>query len=162
MSPRTKGKMKFQPIESNHLKACAGLFVLVFNQAPWNETWSEEVALSRLQDCYGAPGFYGIAAIEEDKILGFAIGYAEPSYEVKHFYLKEMCVQSTHQRSGIGTKMLDMLCQDLANNGVGMVYLLTARDSPAAAFYEKCGFSDRTKMTMMLKTVAVQSPIESR
>lgn len=153
--------MKLQPIEHRHLRECADLFVSVFSNPPWSETWSQEMALSRLEDCYNTPGSYGIVAIVEDKVFGFAIGYAETWYEEKHFYLKEMCVQSTKQRSGIGTKIIDVLYQDLVSKSVSMIYLLTVRDSPAAAFYEKCGFSNNSRMTMMLKTVKVQSQVET-
>ncbi|ESA36363.1 gnat family acetyltransferase [Leptolyngbya sp. Heron Island J] len=144
--------MHLQPIQSGHLRECSNLFVSVFSNPPWNETWKQEVALRRLKDCYNTPGSYGIVAIAENKIFGFAIGYAEAWHTDKHFYLKEMCVQSTNQRSGIGTQIMDVLHQDLASKGISMIYLLTMRDSPAAAFYEKCGFSNHPKITMMLKT----------
>ena len=98
--------MKLQPIESGHLRECTNLFVSVFSNPPWNETWKQEIALRRLKDCYNTPGSYGIVAVTEDKVCGFAIGYAEAWHEYQHFYLKEMCVQSTNQRSGIGTKVM--------------------------------------------------------
>ena len=148
--------MKLQPIESSHLRECASLFVSVFSNPPWNEAWKQETAFKRLTDCYNTPGSYGIFATAEDEISGFAIGHIETWYEDKHFYLKEMCVQSTHQRSGIGTKIIDLLHQDLASKGVSMIYLLTMRDSPAAAFYEKRGFSNNPEMTVMLKTAKVE------
>ncbi|MEM9768387.1 MAG: GNAT family N-acetyltransferase [Cyanobacteria bacterium P01_D01_bin.71] len=148
--------MKLKPIENSHLRDCADLFASVFSHPPWNETWSPEIALNRLQDCYDTPGSYGVVAIAEYKVLGFAIGHAETWHENKHFYLKEMCVQSTKQRSGIGTKIMDMLYQDLSSKDVSMVYLLTARDSPAVAFYKNYGFSNSSKMTMMLKMVKTQ------
>ncbi|MEM6255114.1 MAG: GNAT family N-acetyltransferase [Cyanobacteria bacterium P01_D01_bin.156] len=149
--------MQLQPIEPSHLRECANLFVSVFSNSPWNETWKHEVALRRLKDCYNFPESYGIVAISEEKVLGFAIGYIEVWHEGQHFYLREMCVQSTHQRSGIGTKIMDVLYQDLTSKGISMIYLLTMRDSPAAAFYEKCGFSNQPKITMMLKTTTSRS-----
>ncbi|MBE9077451.1 GNAT family N-acetyltransferase [Romeria aff. gracilis LEGE 07310] len=153
--------MKIQPIEPCHLRECADLFASVFSSSPWNETWSQEIALRRLKDCYDTPGSYGIIAILEDKISGFALGYTEVWYEDKHFYLKEMCVQSINQRSGIGSQIIDMLYQGLVSKGVSMIYLLTVRDSPAATFYEKHGFSNHPKMTMMLKTAKTQSQVET-
>ncbi|MBE9193496.1 GNAT family N-acetyltransferase [Gloeocapsopsis crepidinum LEGE 06123] len=148
--------MKLQPIEYCHLKECADLFIAVFSNPPWNETWSQKSALSRLKDCYDTPGSYGIIAIAENQVFGFAIGFAETWYKDKHFFLKEMCVQSAKQRSGIGTKIMDMLYQDLVTQGVRTMYLLTVRDSSAEAFYEKCGFSNHSKMQIMSKTLKVQ------
>jgi N-acetylglutamate synthase-like GNAT family acetyltransferase len=149
--------MKLQPIELIHLIECADLFISVFSAPPWNETWSQEIALMRLKDCYDTPGSYGIVAISDDKVFGFAIGYAEVWYEDKHFYLKEMCVRSTNQRSGIGMSIIDVLRQDLVSKGVSTIYLLTARNSPAEDFYQKCGFSNHPKMTMMLQTIETRS-----
>ena len=78
--------MKFEPIDSSHLKGCSNLYVEVFNDSPWNESWSFETASKRLEDCYATPGFYGIVAIEENKVSGFALGFSEGSYEGQHFY----------------------------------------------------------------------------
>ncbi|NEQ47219.1 MAG: GNAT family N-acetyltransferase [Leptolyngbya sp. SIOISBB] len=107
--------MKFEPIDSSHLKGCSNLFVEVFNGSPWHESWSFETASKRLEDCYATPGFYGIVAIEEDKVSGFALGFAEVSYEGQHFYLKEMCVCPNRQRSGIGTKIIETLYSSLVD-----------------------------------------------
>lgn len=142
--------MKFEPIDFSHLKGCSNLFVEVFNGSPWHESWSFETASKRLGNCYSTPGFYGIVAIEENKVSGFALGFAEFSYEGQYFYLKEMCVQPNKQRSGIGTKIVDALYRGLDDKDISMIYLLTMRDSSAADFYQKCGFSYSSKMSMML------------
>jgi aminoglycoside 6'-N-acetyltransferase I len=147
--------MKLLSIEHQHLRACATLFISVFNSPPWNEKWSQDVALKRLEDCFNTPGAYGVVAIVEDEVSGFAIGVVEQYDRNENFYLKEICVDSTKQRSGIGTKMMDALHHDLVRKGVGMVYLLTIRDSPAAAFYEKCGFLNSSKMIMMSKSTKI-------
>ncbi|MDJ0703878.1 MAG: GNAT family N-acetyltransferase [Leptolyngbyaceae cyanobacterium MO_188.B28] len=143
--------MKLQPIEYQHLNECANLFISVFSNSPWNETWTQEAALERLEDCYNTPGSYGIVAIVEDTVCGFAIGHAERWYQDKHFFLREMCVQSTKQRNGIGSKIIDLLQRSLVSERVSVIYLLTMRDSPAEAFYEKCGFLKNSKMIVMLK-----------
>lgn len=145
--------MQLQPIEQRHLRACATLFISVFNSPPWNEQWSQDVALLRLEDCFNTPGNYGIVAIVEDKVCGFAIGVIEQYDRTKSFYLKEMCVNSIEQRSGIGTKIMDELYHNLASKGVGMIYLLTMRDTFAATFYEKCGFLSSSKMMMMSRSI---------
>lgn len=149
--------MKLQSIELGHLRECADLFVSVFSNPPWNETWSHKIAWKRLKDCYDTPGAYGVVAIADGKVLGFAIGHVEAWHEDKHFYLKEMCVQSARQRSGVGTEIIDALHHHLAGQEVSMIYLLTLRDSIAATFYEKCGFSSHPEMTLMLKTIKTPS-----
>jgi aminoglycoside 6'-N-acetyltransferase I len=87
--------MKLQPIEHQHLKECADLFISVFSNPPWNEDWEIESALNRLEDLYDMPRQHSILAIVEDQIIGFAIGYVERWYQGKSFYLKEICIDST-------------------------------------------------------------------
>jgi aminoglycoside 6'-N-acetyltransferase I len=149
--------MQLLSIEHQHLRACATLFISVFNSPPWNEKWSQDVALKRLEDCFNTPGAYGVVAIVEDEVCGFAIGVVEQYDQNENFYLKEICVDLTKQRSGVGTKIMDKLYHNLVSKGVSMIYLLTIRDSPAAVFYEKCGFLNSSKMIMMSKETKIYS-----
>ncbi|MBD2537064.1 GNAT family N-acetyltransferase [Nostoc flagelliforme FACHB-838] len=146
-------QMKLQPIEHQHLKECANLFVSVFSNPPWNENWEIESAFNRLEDFYNMPWSHSVVAILEERIIGFAIGYIERWHQGNSFYLKEMCVESTKQQSGVGTKIMDVLSQNLVDKGVNKIYLLTARDSLASAFYSKCGFCNNSKIIMMSKTL---------
>lgn len=108
--------------------------------------------LTRLEEIYRTPGFYGLVAEAEGQgVVGFAMGYAEQWQEQKHFYLKEMCVATQGQRRGIGTAIMQGLEQGLAAMDVEKIYLLTARGSSAEAFYQKCGFYISPKMIMMAK-----------
>jgi ribosomal protein S18 acetylase RimI-like enzyme len=65
--------------------------------------------------------------------------------------LKEMCVSTQHQRRRVGTNLIRVLCQDLVAMDVEAIYLLTAREGPAQAFYEQLGFDVNPKMIMMGK-----------
>lgn len=139
------------PVERTNLAECVALFVSVFNNASWNENWDIETVAERLEDCYRTPGFYGLIVRIENEVVGFAMGNTERWDKTKHFYLKEMCVASDHQRRGVGTELMNALERELKNQGVGRIYLHTARDSPAQGFYDKQGFYVSAKMIMMSK-----------
>lgn len=144
--------MKVCPIEQIHLRSCATLFQAVFNEAPWNENWPTMATLTRLEEIYRTPGFYGLAAEAEGQgMVGFVMGYTEQWQEQKHFYLKEMCVATQEQRRGVGAEIMQRLEQGLVAMDVEKIYLLTARGSSAEAFYQKCGFYISPKMIMMAK-----------
>lgn len=143
--------MNIEAIERDHLLQCADLFVAVFKEAPWNEQWDPGIALMRLTEIYHTPGAYGVLASDLTGMIGFALGYVEQWNQQKHFYLKEMCVQAQRQRSGVGTAMIDVLERQLAQRGVSRIYLLTARESGAEAFYRRCGFYVSPKMVMLGK-----------
>lgn len=145
------------PLGEAHLTRCAEVFVTVFGNPPWNEAWDVDDVKTRLEEMYRTPGSYGVIAIEENEVLGFAMGYAEQWRRgKKHFYLKEMCVLPGRQRSGIGTEIVETLRRELMEMGVEAIYLLTARESPAQAFYEKLGFHVNAKMIMMGKYLSSQ------
>jgi ribosomal protein S18 acetylase RimI-like enzyme len=143
--------MNIESIEHTHLLPCAALFAAVFNKAPWNEQWDLGTVRMRLTEIYNTPGAYGVVASDVTGVMGFVLGYVEQWNQQKHFYLKEMCVHAQQQRSGIGTAMMDTLERQLMQRGVSKIYLLTARESGAEAFYRTCGFYVSPKMIMMGK-----------
>lgn len=67
------------------------------------------------------------------------------------FDLSEMCVSAEYQGQGVGKGLLGRLEADLKAQGVGKVYLLTAREGAAEAFYHACGFYTSEKMVMLGK-----------
>ncbi len=145
--------MHICPIEPQHLEHCVTLFLRVFNRPPWSEDWPRTAATTRLTDLLNTPGFYGVLAINETEVIGFAAGYVEQWDRARHFYLKEMCVVPHHQRQGIGTAIMQAIGTDLAAVGVEKIYLLTSRASSAEDFYRKCGFYVSQKMVMMGKSL---------
>jgi len=121
------------------LDACVALYVEVFNAPPWNESWRLEDAAQRLGDFLATPRAIGVYLADPGGgLLAFALGHLERSGPEDHFLLKEMCVRTTEQRQGHGTRLLESLAQRLG--GVRQWYLLTAADSNASRFYEANGF----------------------
>jgi aminoglycoside 6'-N-acetyltransferase I len=143
---------RFWPIEEKDIPDCAEVFVKVFGSEPWNEKWHIADAEARLEEMVHTPGFYGALAATDGEILGFAMGHTEQWQRGKrHFYLQEMCVLPEHQRRGLGSGLVQTLCDNLAEMGVGAIYLLTAQEGPAQAFYTRLGFDVNPKMIMMGK-----------
>ena len=137
-------------LTSAELDACVSLYVVVFNAPPWNETWRREDAAQRLGDFLAAPRAVGVCSTDsEGRLLGFALGHLERSGSEDHFLLKEMCVRTTEQRHGHGSRLLVALAERL--DGVRHWYLLTARDSNAARFYEVNGFRPAGRMGVFVR-----------
>lgn len=138
------------------LDGAARLFVSVFNAAPWNDRWSQVSARARLHDVVQTPGFVGVALHQDQQLCGFAIGHTEQWFSGEHFFLQEMCVRTEMQRRGIGTELIHALETQLVN--VEQVYLLTDRDGPAHAFYERCGFRSARRQAVMIKPIETHPP----
>jgi aminoglycoside 6'-N-acetyltransferase I len=141
--------MEYKTIQTEDLNRCAEIFVEVFKGPPWNEDWAVSIALCRLTEIAGTPGFVGLRSMSEGRTVGFVMGYLESFDTGGDFYLKEMCILPTMQRQGIGTALLDQLKTHLIEAGARKLYLLTERGGPAARFYEKNGFYTSDKMIMM-------------
>ena len=141
--------MDCESIQPDDLGACAEAFVEVFNGPPWGEDWTVASAVSRLTEIAHTPGFVGLKATADGRVMGFAIGYTESLATRTDYYLKEMCVVPAMQGQGVGTALLTELKARLVAMGVRKMYLLTRRDGPAAGFYEKNGFYTSDRMIMM-------------
>jgi aminoglycoside 6'-N-acetyltransferase I len=138
--------MKIAMLDQVHLSDCADLYVSVFNSAPWHDAWTREQAARRLEETLTTPGALGLLAFREGRLVGFLLGYRETWFTGTHYYLKEMCVTTEVQRTGIGGGLIKALADRLRQEKVERIYLLTARDGPAAAFYTKHGFYKSPKM----------------
>ena len=135
-------------LELTELGSCADLYVSVFNQEPWNDEWTIEMAQTRLTEMLNTPGSLGYTANSEVEVIGFVLGYREQWYSGKHFYLAEMCVAPQLQRSGVGSTLLDHLVRELREDTTEQINLFTMRDTHASSFYTKYGFRKNTQMEM--------------
>ncbi|MEV4277538.1 GNAT family N-acetyltransferase [Actinoplanes xinjiangensis] len=134
----------------DHLDAAARLYVDTFTRPPWNETWHLPDATRRLHDMLTTPRAHAAHATAPDGTLtGFAIGHLERYGSADHFLLQEMCVSTGHQRQGIGTRLLADLTAQMPT--VTHWYLLTGRDTPAAAFYQANGFRPARLSTVYVR-----------
>lgn len=137
-------------LTSDTLDACVSLYVDTFNAPPWNESWNADDAVQRLGDFFATPRAHGVYSRNSDgEILGFALGHLERSGADDHFLLKEMCVRTSEQRTGLGTRLLVALTDHLEH--VRHWYLLPARDSDASAFYERNGFRSAGRMGVFVR-----------
>jgi aminoglycoside 6'-N-acetyltransferase I len=138
--------------ENTDLEACVALFFSTFAQPPWNESWDRDIVRERLDQILKTPHAFG-AVIGDDVIHGFALGFSEPWHEGTHFYLKEMCIAHTHQRQGLGMRLMDFLSAELTVRKTRRIYLLTARGDASEAFYSKAGFYTSPKMILMARRI---------
>lgn len=133
--------IKIQRIESKEvLSLCAKILVEAYNAEPWNDQWTAEKALEKLECFYHSPKFIGFLAYEGNDLKGACIGNIEPYYTGDYFYLKEMFVSPSCQKRGIGLKMMEALKQHLELLEIEQIILFTSKDYFPFNFYEKVDF----------------------
>ncbi|SES18125.1 Ribosomal protein S18 acetylase RimI [Gracilibacillus ureilyticus] len=144
--------MKVNMLSLENIEECTRLYTEVFNGEPWNDGWEVEDARERLLEIFSNRKFLGIGIWDDQQeIIGFLAGYTEKWLDSSHFNLIEICVRSDVQGNGIGSQLLNELEVLCRKNKVSRVYLLTARDGQAEAFYKKNGFYVSPKMILMSK-----------
>lgn len=105
----------------------------------------------RLTELFKHQRFLGIGIYNNKELIGFSLGYIERWLHSNHFYLNEMCVKATFQSKGIGSILISALEEYCIKNNITDIYLLTARNGQAEAFYKKNGYSVNDKMIAMSK-----------
>lgn len=127
--------MEIVQVNESDIDAHAALLVEVFSHEPWCENWAFENAHDRLLCYKNAPYFLGLSAIENGELTGFMFGNFEPYQKSSQFIIKEMCVKTKKQRTGIGKELLSELNCLLKQKNVSTSCLLTRKGSPAESFY---------------------------
>jgi ribosomal protein S18 acetylase RimI-like enzyme len=132
------------------LDAITAVFMECFNAPPWNDGWSVANARECVQAMLETRHFRGAVAMVDGVVVGALLGQKERWVESFNFLIQEMCVLARHQRQGIGRALVNHVSRVLRSEGTDTVYLLTNRDSGAAAFYEALGFKTSQSRIMMV------------
>ncbi|MCQ6267652.1 GNAT family N-acetyltransferase [Fictibacillus sp. WQ 8-8] len=140
-------------MKEENLDACIELYQNVFNSSPWNENWTVETAKERLSDLLNTPKFLGYVFYESGQLIGFIAGNSKKTDNGLTFYIAELCVNNKIQGKGYGTKMLNGFEVELKRREIQSLYLLTAKEGLAQAFYEKNGFRVNENRIVMNKAL---------
>lgn len=97
-----------------------------------------------------------LVAVLKDEIVGMVlVAYQEKKWLAKeHTYqIDNICVDQTHRRQGIGTKLLDAVMTLAKQNGIQQINLgVFCQNKQAIPFYESFGFKPLSiKMNMPVK-----------
>jgi aminoglycoside 6'-N-acetyltransferase I len=139
---------RIEAFKRDHLDDCAHLLVSTFNAEPWNDNWTLDTARQEQTWTLRVPGFTGLVSLD-DGVLAFATGYHEPDDEREVFYLKTFCVRPDVQGTGVGSRLLGHLKEELGKSGVNTIYLITHKRTPAEAFYKKNGYTVNSEDIVM-------------
>lgn len=144
---------KIVPMNMNKVEQCIDLYINVFNNEPWNETWTVEDARERLVDLVKTPKFLGFLLYEKDDLIGFIAGNSKQSDKGLAFYVTELCVHNQVQGKGYGPRLLQYLENELKERDIQSLYLLTAKGGSAEAFYIKNNYVENQERVVIKKNL---------
>ena len=106
--------------------------------------------------CSTHPGMRGSALVGLDgELVGFVGGHRLRWYDGWHFYIAEMAVARSRQRTGLGSQLLRTFLDSLDSldslDDVSGVYLLTEAHGAASSFYEGHGFRPASRQSVMTR-----------
>ncbi|HWO96427.1 MAG TPA: GNAT family N-acetyltransferase [Bacillus sp. (in: firmicutes)] len=129
------------------------LYAAVFNEEPWNEHWTEQSAMERLEDFMSTPKFLGFVLYDEGELVGAIVGHGRVVMDRLSFYIGDFFIKGNQQGKGYGKQLLCHLEEELKTKGFHKVTLLTMADSPAEKFYEKQGYEVNSGRVIMGKSL---------
>lgn len=133
--------LEFKKYENNFLDECTHLFLKVYSVDPWNDKWeSFEQARDYLLEFINNPVFYGCVAIKASKIIGVCLGHKRSWWSGKSYYMNEFFIDNDLQNQGIGTEFMNYIKNNLIDQGIKGIVLITEKDIPAEMFYKKNNF----------------------
>lgn len=139
----------FIALSSANIADFAPLYFRVFNAPPWNDGWASVAEVDkRLQIFAAFPSFIGLGLQIAGEPVGFAFGWGEHWVSGPSFFIKEYCVATERQRTGLGRALFDALADHLRAAGYTGLYLQTDPDSAAEAFYRQMGCQRLDLITM--------------
>lgn len=80
---------------------------------------------------------------------GVLAGSVMAGSDTRRGYVYHLAVSGEHQRAGVGSLLMEAVQAALLASGIEKIHLFIYRDNPAAAFYEKLGWSVRQDINVM-------------
>ena len=127
-----------RPIAREDLEDCARLFVEVFAEPPYGETWSVSRAREYLDRFWRFDPDRCLLTLEGEEVFGALFGYCYPWRDRVNYYIQELFVRADRRRSGHGRGLIRHLLDTLGNTEAS-ISLIANEATPAAAFYEELG-----------------------
>jgi GNAT superfamily N-acetyltransferase len=142
--------MEYRIVTAEDHAGLAAALAQAYSEAPWNEGWTQERALRRVQGILGNYEGMGLKAVEDGRIVGGLLGFVDPYAEEDFFYISELFVVPERKRQGIGKQLMQAVEPYLREKGISVVQLMSIE--PNEAFYEKCGL-EKDSVSVLYKRV---------
>ena len=120
--------MKFVKLESSQYPLLAKKYVETYNAPPWNDRWTETLALEKISEMMDSRGAFGLVCYDDnDNFAGAILGNPEIYFDCKQFFIKDFFVPLSMQGKGIGSLLMAEFENRLKSMGIDKVYLFTSK-----------------------------------
>jgi len=132
-------------------EACRDLFIEVFNDEPWHDSWTRESAGTRLLEFVDNRRFFGFTLWEGDALVGAVFCHASTYYKGGEVFIDELFVSPDYRRKGCATALMEAVEAHARAQGYISITLLTDKEYPSFGFFKGFGCRESGYMVWMHK-----------
>jgi aminoglycoside 6'-N-acetyltransferase I len=124
--------------DETEISRLTDLFIRAFSEQPYNETWTNELALKRLTETYRSGKGFCLYA-QTDKVVGLIFCRTQTWHDGVHLIVEDAAVDTSYREKGVG-KLLVKSLEDIARkNKIMAIDLLS--NTKAIGFWKKLGYA---------------------
>ncbi len=142
-----------RPLTAEDLGRCAEILEAAYGLPPYDEKFTDGVALAYLESKFAGCAGHSFAATAEEEIVGFILTSLSVWVEGGQAIVEEIVVDPARQGRGFGRALMRATEAYLSARGVHSVMLWGRRDAPAHLFHERSGFTDSEDWVIMHKAL---------
>ena len=141
--------IKLKKASKNDLKKLAEIYVEEFSKAPYNEPWTQEKALNKLEIFSKYCEIWDIKY--ENQLVGFIIINPNQWCPGEIAFGEEIAIKQEFQNKGIGTKAFEMIFEKYKKRGFKIFMGMENKNSKAKSLYNKIGVQESRTYTIIEK-----------
>jgi len=132
------------------IKLVLPLYIDYYNNQE-ESCWTKETAGKRIHQVLSMEGAYALLLEQEDKVIGFAMGYFKQYDDIVSYMLEEIILAYEYQNQGIGSQFLVEVERRVKELGAACVELQAVNDEMHERYYGKAGYHDAQNFVMKVK-----------